>query len=75
MRGQTAIKRLSTAKRPAVGRTSAGSTLIKPKQVTFLVKGEKVNADLLILWEKTGRRALTASVNSGRLHLRFALRK
>ncbi len=75
MRGKTAIKRLSTAKRPAVGRVSAGSSLIKPKQVSFVVKGQNVNADVLILWEKTGRRALTAQVSSGDCRLRFALRK
>jgi hypothetical protein len=33
-----------------------GPTLIKPKQVSFLVKGVKVKADVLILWEKNGRR-------------------
>lgn len=75
MRGKTAIKRLSTSKRPAVGRTTSDSPLIKPKKVSFLIKGRQVQADVRILWEKTGRRALDAELRSGDCSLHFALRK
>ncbi|MDP2712376.1 MAG: hypothetical protein Q8O56_14265 [Solirubrobacteraceae bacterium] len=75
LRGSLPIRRLGTSKRPAVGFFSTKTRLIQQRSATFIVNGRAQSGRALVLFDRTGRAALTASVKVGDCNLTFALRK
>lgn len=69
------IKRLGTAKRPAVGRFSSKTQLIESTKTKVKVDGTATDGTIKVIFEKSGRQAFTAELISGSCKLNFAIRK
>lgn len=70
------IKRVGSYKRPAVGRLSGKTKLIEAISTKVSFNGAAAqDAKVLVLFEKTGKLATTATLQFGDCKLAFALRK